>query len=192
MMLNYIEQVEKEITDRLRGIATDYIRVHEAPESDAERPDPSSVRCNIFVMYTGSRYGETRSTCDISQDEFFQFAVVIETPFLRGQYGVYQVKKKVVDRLLGFEPSSANKLTVVSAGYNAEKMMQDSGVFTFPVVFETRGMAVQVDDFTSGPDPELKTIIVTTPQIAQADNGAPFVAADDNVVFIDDENYPIK
>lgn len=164
-MNNYIEKVEKEITDRLKGISTDFIRVHEAPESDAERPDPSSVRCNIFVMYTGSRYGETRSTCDISQDEFFQFAVVIETPFLRGDFGVYQVKKKVVDRLLGFEPSDANKLTVVSAGYSAEKMMQDSGVFTFPVVFETRGMAVQVDDFSGGVEPKINTITIPTPQI---------------------------
>lgn len=164
-MSNYIEQVEKEIAERLQGIETGSIRVHEAPETDADRPEPSSVRCNIFVMYTGSRYGETRSTNDISQDEFFQFAVVIETPFLRGDFGVYQVKKKVVDRLLGFEPSSANKLTVVSAGYNAEKMMQDSGVFTFPVVFETRGMAVQVDDFTDEPGPAISTITIPEPKL---------------------------
>lgn len=191
-MSNYIEQVEKEITERLQGIATDKIRVHEAPESDDQRPDPSSVRCNIFVMYTGSRYGETRSTNDISQDEFFQFAVVIETPFLRGDFGVYQVKKKVVDRLLGFTPSSTNKLTVVSAGYNAEKMTQDAGVFTFPVVFETRGMAVQVDDFTTDPEPQITAITVPEPKILQEDNNAPFVATEDDVIFTDDEEYPIR
>lgn len=164
-MSNYIEQVEKEISERLKGIETGFIRVHEAPETDADRPEPSSVRCNIFVMYTGSRYGETRSTLGISQDEFFQFAVVIETPFLRGDFSVYQVKKKVVDQLLGFEPSNANVLTVVSAGYHAEKMMQNEGVFTFPVVFETRGMAVQVDDFSEGEEPTISTITIPEPKL---------------------------
>lgn len=191
-MYNYIEATEKEITDRLQGIATEDLRIHAAPESDAERPDPSSVRCNAFVMYAGSRYGEPRSTDHVSQDEFYQFAVVIETPYLRGDFGVYQVKKKVVDRLLGFKPSNSDRLTVVNAGFNTEKMLQESGVFTFPVMFETRGMAVQVDDFTDEPGPEISGITITDPKILQVDNGAPFVAPEDNVIFIDDENYPIK
>lgn len=191
-MYNYIEETEKEITDWLRGIATDDIKVRETPETDADRPNPSSVRCNTFVMYTGSRYGETRSTDHVSQDEFYQFAVVIESPYLRGEFGIYRVKKKVVDRLLGFKPSNSDRLTVVNAGFNTEKMLQDSGVFTFPVVFETRGMAVQVDDFTDEPGPEISQIIIPEPKILQVNNSAPFVAAEDNVIFVDDENYPIK
>lgn len=192
MMLNYIEQTETEITERLQGIATNLIRVHPAPETDADRPEPSSVRSNVFVMYTGSRFGESRSTNDVSQDEFYQFAVVIESPFLRGEFGIYQVKKKVIDRLLGFQPSNSNRLTAVNAGFNTEKMLQENGVFTFPVVFETRGMAVQVDDYTDEPGPLISQITVPEPKISQVDNGAPFVAAEDNVIFIDDDNYPIK
>lgn len=141
--MGYIENTENEIVQKLKFIEAEKIFVHKAPETDEERPDPTGMVSNLFVMYTGSRYGEPRSTHQVSQDEFFQFAVVIESPFLRGAFGIYNVKKYVADSLLGFIPSDSNMLTLVSSGYNAEKMEQNSGVFTFTMIFETRGMAVK-------------------------------------------------
>lgn len=190
-MYNYIEDTEADITARLFAIAGDYIKVHATPETDADRPSPDSIRCNVFVMYTGSRYGEAKSTNQVSQDEFFQFAVVIESPFLRGDHGIYSVKKKVIDRLLGFEPRNSNRLTAVNAGFNTEKMMQNEGVFTFPVVFETRGMAVQVEDEDEEIGAPISEINASDPKILQPNTGEPFISDEDGVVFMDDEEYPI-
>lgn len=141
--MDYIEQTESEIVVQLKQIESQYIKVHAAPESDEQRPEQSGVYSNLFVMYTGSRYSEPRSTNEVSQDEFFQFGVVIESPLLRDDHGIYSLKKKVSDALLGFIPSNSNRLTLVSSGYNAEKMEQNAGVFTFNMIFETRAMAVQ-------------------------------------------------
>lgn len=141
--MEYIEKLENEIVEELKAIETDFIKVHLSPETDADRPEQSGVYTNVFVMYTGSRYGQERSTSQVSQDEMIQIAVVIESPLLRGENGIYNVKKRITDALLSFEPSNSNLLTAVSAGYNVEKMEQNAGVFTFTMAFETRALIVK-------------------------------------------------
>lgn len=143
--MNY-ETLETEIVARLTPFLTAGIAVEKLPELEADRSKPLPTKAKFTVIYAGSEYGSALSTAQISQEEKVFIQILIESTFLRGSLGVYNLASLLKKALTGFKPSGCRRIQVTKhhtiGGENAEKI---NNMWNYNVIFQTT--ALHVEDF---------------------------------------------
>ena len=109
--MNY-ENLENEIVARLTPFMTAGITVEKIPELESERQKPLPTKAKFTVIYAGSEYGSALSTAQISQEEKIFIQILIESTFLRGSFGVYNLASLLKKALTGFQPSGCRRMQV--------------------------------------------------------------------------------
>jgi hypothetical protein len=144
--MNY-ENLENEIVARLSPFMTAGITVEKIPELESERQKPLPTKAKFTVIYAGSEYAGPLSTAQISQEEKVFIQVLIESTFLRGNLGVYNLASVLKKALTGFQPQGCRRIQVTKhhtiGGENAEKI---NNMWNYNVIFQTT--ALHVEDFT--------------------------------------------
>lgn len=144
--MNY-ENLEIEIVARLIPFTTVGITVESLPELEADRSKPLPTKAKFTVIYAGSEYGNAMSTAQISQEEKIFIQILIESTFLRGSLGVYNLASILKKALTGFQPSGCRKIQVTKhhtiGGEEAQKI---NNMWNYNVIFQTT--ALHVEDFT--------------------------------------------
>jgi hypothetical protein len=144
--MNY-ENLEIEIVDRLTPFTTAGITVEKLPELEADRSKPLPTKAKFTVIYAGSEYVNSLSTAQISQEEKIFIQILIESTFLRGSFGVYNLASILKTALTGFRPSGCRRMQVTKhhtiGGENAEKI---NNMWNYNVIFQTTSL--HVEDFT--------------------------------------------
>lgn len=144
--MNY-ENLEIEIVARLTPFATVGITVESLPELEADRSKPLPTKAKFTVIYAGSEYGSALSTAQISQEEKIFIQILIESTFLRGTLGVYNLASVLKKALTGFQPSGCRRIQVTKhhtiGGEEAQKI---NNMWNYNVIFQTTSL--HVEDFT--------------------------------------------
>lgn len=144
--MNY-ENLEIEIVDRLQPFTTVGVAVERLPELEINRTRPLPTKAKFTVIYAGSEYGSSLSTAQISQEEKIFIQVLIESTFLRGSAGVYNLASVLKKALTGFQPSGCRRIQVTKhhtiGGEDAEKI---NNMWNYNVIFQTTSL--HVEDFT--------------------------------------------
>lgn len=144
--MNY-ENLEIEIVNRLSPFISAGITVEKLPEIESEHYRPLPTKAKFTVIYAGSEYGNSMSTAQISQEEKIFIQVLIESTFLRGNLGVYNLASILKRALTGFIPSGCRRIQVTKhhtiGGENAEKI---NNLWNYNVIFQTTSL--HVEDFT--------------------------------------------
>lgn len=143
--MNY-ENLEIEIVNRLAPFLSVGVTVESLPELEVDRSRPLPTKARFTVIYAGSEYGSSLSTAQISQEEKIFIQVLIESTFLRGNLGVYNLASVLKKALTGFKPSGCRRIQVTKhhtiGGENAEKI---NNMWNYNVIFQTT--ALHVEDF---------------------------------------------
>lgn len=144
--MNY-ENLEIEIVGRLIPFTTVGIAVEKLPELEIDRSRPLPTKAKFTVIYAGSEYGSSLSTAQISQEEKIFIQILIESTFLRGNLGVYNLASVLKKALTGFIPSGCRRIQVTKhhtiGGEEAQKI---NNMWNYNVIFQTT--ALHVEDFT--------------------------------------------
>lgn len=106
--------LEDAIVTQLGPMAAAGIEVIPMPETDPEK-DEAFENPRITVMYTNSEYDDqpikgnpkSFSTSEVSQMEYANISLNIQSRKLRGTKGVHALKEDVEKLLLGFRPNKA-------------------------------------------------------------------------------------
>ena len=85
------EVLENQIVERLSFMIEAGIAVEKMPELESERSKPLPTNAKLTVIYAGSEYPAPNSTSQVKQDEKIFIQVLIESTFLRGPHGVYNL-----------------------------------------------------------------------------------------------------
>ena len=143
--MNY-ETLENEIVARLTPFVTVGITVEKIPELESERTKPLPTKAKFTVIYAGSEYGSSLSTSQVSQEEKIFIQVLIESTFLRGSLGVYNLASVLKKALTGFQPSGCRRIQVTKhhtiGGEEAQKI---NNMWNYNVIFQTT--SIHVEDF---------------------------------------------
>lgn len=104
--------IEDEISARLAAEAWEKVDVLPVPEreKDLKLPVPN---IQLIVQYAGSKFGGTKTTNPVSQEETGHFNVILQSKKLRGTTGIYDLLIKIKKSLLGFKPTGCQKLQIV-------------------------------------------------------------------------------
>lgn len=144
--MNY-ENLEIEIVNRLAPFLSVGITVESLPELEVDRSRPLPTKAKFTVIYAGSEYGSSLSTAQISQEEKIFIQILIESTFLRGTLGVYNLASILKKALTGFKPSGCRRIQVTKhhtiGGEEAQKI---NNMWNYNVIFQTT--ALHVEDFT--------------------------------------------
>jgi hypothetical protein len=141
--MNY-ENFEEEIVGRLSFMNTADILVEKMPELESERNKPLPTKAKITVIYAGSEYGNSTSTSQVSQEEKIFIQILIESTFLRGALGIYNLVSVIKSALIGFRPTFCRRIQVTKhhtiGGENAEKI---NNQWNYNIIFQTTALGVE-------------------------------------------------
>lgn len=146
--MNY-ETLESEILARILpiNIVNPSIAVERMPEVEADRSRPLPTKAKITIIYAGSEYSLPQSTSYIKQDEKIFIQILIESTFLRGNTGIYNIIEVLKDLLLGFRPTNCLPIQAVKhhtiGGENAEKI---NNMWAYNLILQMNG-AITVENF---------------------------------------------
>lgn len=154
--MNY-ETLENEILARLSFMNTANISVEKLPELEAERIKPLPTKAKVTVIYAGSEYGNSMSTSQVSQEEKIFIQILIESTFLRGTLGVYNLVSVIKSALIGFRPTFCKRIQATKhhtiGGEEAEKI---NNMWNYNLIFQTT--AFEIEEFTEDLSVLLKKI----------------------------------
>jgi len=136
-----IEAIEQEIVDHLQAVFTESATVYKAlvmPDSviDYAKAVPTAV---AYVVYTGSTSPGVRNTNPITQDRKPQFSVECLGRSRRGEGGLLILMDLVEKALIGFRPSSCDRMYLVKD--DADR--GTDGLWVHVYGFECKAMLVQ-------------------------------------------------
>ncbi len=138
------EQGERDILTRLAPYKTAGIDLAIMPEAQDEFKRPFK-HGRVWVGYKGSKWKDPNSTGEMSQDEEVLFEFSFQSRTLRGNIGIYTLLGMTIQALVGFRPSSCDKMYCKESGYTPLNSILEDGVWTFTMVMGCR--SVSVEDF---------------------------------------------
>jgi len=147
------EALEQSLADRLAPFAQAGVNVRVVPETESERKRPLPVtEAQFTVIYSGSEYGDTNSTSSVIQNEEIYISVVIESTFLRGGLGVYNLLFTLKKALIGFKPYGCQKIQAVKHhSIGSPEAIKRDNMWEYQAVFKTSTTLVEdyLEDITS-------------------------------------------
>lgn len=154
--MNY-ELLEDQVVGRLQPFTTVGIQVEKLPETESQRKQVNPGGARFTVIYAGSEYEGTNSTAQVSQNEKVFIQVLIESTFLRGEKGIYNLISLLKKALTGFRPQNLTKLQVSKhhtiGQPEADKL---NNMWNYQIIFQ--GTNLHVEDFTEDISVLLKKI----------------------------------
>lgn len=143
--MNY-ELLETEIVERLLPFAIAGITVKALPETEAENSSSKNLptKATFTVIYAGSEYPSLNSTYQVSQTENVFVSILIESTFLRGSLGIYNLISVLKKALLGFKPTDCQKITVVKHHtIGTPEAQKINNMWNYQVIFQTTSVCVE-------------------------------------------------
>lgn len=141
--MNY-ENLEIQFENRLSILTQVGIVVQRLPEIESERNRPLPSKAGITIIYAGSEYGLPNSTAQVRQEEKIFMQILIESTFLRGPQGVYNLISVIKDLIVGFAPPFCTRFQVVKhhtiGGEEAQKI---NNMWSYNIIFQSTGIAVE-------------------------------------------------
>lgn len=143
-MFSY-EQAEEEIFQRLKAFEAADIEVRKLAEDQEELatdgPRPFK-KGRLTIGYKGSKWGDTRSTAQIIQEEKVTFEIAIQSKQLRGSRGVYNLKRVVTQALIGFRPTDCDRMVADESGMIGAATQAD-GIWSYSALFSCTTESVE-------------------------------------------------
>jgi hypothetical protein len=136
------EQVELEIYTRLLPFQGANIEVAKLPESEADFKRPYT-KAKFTVCYKGSKWKDPRSTSHITQEEELLFEIAIQSRTLRGNRGIYTLKRLLTQALVGFQPTDCERMYAKESGMTGVETTLTDGVYTYSAVFACTTLSVE-------------------------------------------------
>lgn len=145
--MNY-EKLQDEIVERLQPFITAGIAsAIRLPETESERTQNLPTKVKFTVIYAGSEYSDVNSSGYISQYEKVFIQILIESTFLYGGAGVYNMASLLKRVLTGFKAQGTTKFQVAKhhtiGQPDAEKK---DNMWQYSIVFQA--ISVHVEDYT--------------------------------------------
>lgn len=104
------ETQEEEIKSRLATKLGSAIECEVVPEKTIDFKRSIGLKPIVTVSYSGATYTTPKSTQEISQPSEEVFEIWIRAKLLRGTNGIYDLNERIRVALVGFRPSSCNKM----------------------------------------------------------------------------------
>lgn len=121
-----------------------------APERKANYKPPVP-NIQLIVQYAGSKFGQSRTTDPVAQEEIGQFNVILQSRKLRdNDTGVYDVLDKIKKTLLGFQPTGCQRLQLVP-DKGIEFIEFEDDLWQFAITFSTTWLTVQAVEESDDP-----------------------------------------
>lgn len=143
--MNYAA-LEDEIVARLEIFENADVTVQRLPETESERINVITGKTRLTVIYAGSEYEGSNSTSQVSQTEKVFVQILIESTFLRGTKGIYNLTSVIKKLLTGFRPQNLTRLQVSKHHTIGQPdMSRESNMWQYQIVFQ--GNSLHVEDF---------------------------------------------
>lgn len=133
------EQIELDIVNRISVLAAANVVVVPMPETQGDYKRPVGTGMRVSVMYKSSEFEKPISTGNVVQKEIISIDVMLQASKLRGANGLYRLQEAVRRRLIGFRPTSCDRLYAVENGYTDWR----ENVWTHTFTFACASMAVE-------------------------------------------------
>jgi Gp37 protein len=141
--MNY-EILENEIVARLLPLASSNLSIIKLPEVEADKSKPLPTKAQITVIYAGSEYDKTTSTGQNRNAENVFITFILESTFLRGALGIYNLTRVLKLALSGFSPINCQRLEIIkhhSIGSNPIK--KDNNLWEYEISFSTTALHIE-------------------------------------------------
>ena len=125
------EQIELDIVNRLSVLAAANVVVVPMPEVQGDYKRPVGTGMRVSVMYKSSEFEKPISTGNVVQKEIISIDVMLQASKLRGANGLYRLQEAVKCCLIGFRPSSCDRLYATDNGYTDWRENVWTHTFTF-------------------------------------------------------------
>ncbi len=140
-----IQQTEDDIIERLTAKLTDNIdsdvEIIPLPDADTELL-PKFGKRRLIVAYNGDEAMPDSNISAVQQDLDTTFAIGFFGKVTRGEKGIYALKRKVENALIGFAPTGCQKLT-----YNSFKFIENRDkVFNYLLLIKTISVLIEMPD----------------------------------------------
>ena len=143
------EILQDQIVARLQPFVEVGGTVERLPEKESDRKQVNPGSFRFTVIYAGSEYEGTKSTAQVSQDEKVFVQILIESTFLYGPKGVYNLLNLVKQAFTDFRPQNISKMQVSKhhtiGQPDAEKK---NNMWQYQVIFQ--GNNVHVESYDPG------------------------------------------
>lgn len=141
--MNY-EDLELQFENRLSFMRSAGVTVSVMPELESERSRPLPSKAGVTIIYAGSEYGLPNSTNQVRQEEKIFIQIYIESTFLRGPQGIYNLLSAVKDAIIGFAPPFCTRFQVVKHHtIGGDDAMKKDNMWCYSVIFQSTGIAVE-------------------------------------------------
>lgn len=162
--MNY-EILQNEVVARLQPLNVAGITTVRLPELEADRTKPIPTKAKFTVIYAGSEYEGSSSTAQNRNIEKVFVQVLIESTFLYGNLGIYNLISIAKKALSGFKPSGCQRLELVKHhSIGADGIEKTNNMWNYQVIFQTT--AVHVENY----EEDLTLILQQIMLINQSDN----------------------
>lgn len=147
------EALEDEIIEALDDIANDKVEVIPMPESEADF-DRDFEDARITVAFNGLKSDDPVTMREIAQDDRQTVGIVIQSRRLRGEFGAYNLYKRIRATLSGFSCTGCEPF--VSRSFDL--ISDENDLFTWLALFECKQMHVSEVEFEPILIPGIKQI----------------------------------
>lgn len=155
-MINY-ETLEGDIINRLAPFLTVGVSVERIPETESEKEQVLPSEARFTVIYAGSEYDETSSTGNPVQKEKIFVQILIESTFLYGSKGIYNLIPILKQSIVGFRPQNMTPLQLSKHhSISPNDLQKVNNMWQYMVIFQ--GNSIYVENFTEDLTPLLKKI----------------------------------
>lgn len=145
--MNY-EVLEADVVTKLNTVLSATHTVVPIPENEEDFKKPFA-KTRITVGYSGSEAGVSKSINDIVQEEEIELMLLIESRFLRDDYGIYWTLKKCKSLLINFRDSNGNTFRFKMK--NQKLVGMKDGVKQWEQVYSCMALVVTDEEEESGP-----------------------------------------
>jgi hypothetical protein len=164
------EVLENEIITRLSPLASSDLQIVGLPENEAEKSRPLPTKAKFTIIYAGSEYDKSTSTGQNRNSENVFLTILIESTFLRGNLGVYNLLRVLKLALSGYSPSNCKKLEIVKHhSIGSDPIKKNGNLWEYQIVFQTSGL--HVENF-------IEDVSILVSQITLKENGDDTVITD--------------
>ena len=141
------ELLEDEIVAILQPFAAVGVTVEKVPETESQRNQTLPGKARLTVIYAGSEYEGTRSTAQVSQNEKVFIQVLVESTFLRGPLGVYNLTNIVKRALTDTRPRNITKLQVTKHHtIGTPEAEKKNNMWQYQIIFQGTNLHVELHD----------------------------------------------
>lgn len=164
--MNY-EELEDDIAGKIMPLAVDGVDVMVMPEKEADYKRPFK-KAKVTVSIGHSKAGKPETTSVVAQWETICVDLTLEARFLRGDDGIYRLKKKVTDLIIGYRPPNYSRLIELEFRFE----QYTNGIYTYTLTVTTTALLVQSPDAENFPNISQITmgeVVVTSPGAPEQD-----------------------